>query len=369
MSLIGLVGKLTAGAIVLVAVAVAVIPSLLYTSLPADLTLDFTKPTTLIVSGANSGLGLATVLNFAHNENATIIMACRSMARCETAKQQVYDTLDSVKADLQPRILDLSQKSSIEAFANGLHGRPIDILINNAGLAGSTPELSYHKEDGVETHIRVNHLGAFYLTHRLWKNLKLAKRARVVMVSSVLAGPASSVPTFGWYKGEPRFAKSWNVRMYGCSKRANLFFANELHHRYKDSTTVTVAAAHPGFTHTQLCKDGCKGKNDMGRYLSNLESLTGIIKMPAEEGCLSQAYAAVLPEAGVYVGPSLLVVGEPKILGTLEGSWHHAPFTRDESKELWEKSMEAMDIRVFGEYETPGEGVAATVGRLLASIF
>lgn len=356
---VGFVGKAAALGIVMLAVAIAVVPRLLYTDLPSDISLDLTKPTTLIVTGANSGLGLATVQHFAHNEMATIIMACRSMTRCENAKQQIYDNLGNevVKANLRPMSLDLSKKSSVEAFAKKLQNQPIDILINNAGLAGATPELTYNEEDGVETHIRVNHLGHVYLMHCLWKNLQMAEHgARVVAVSSVMGGLAANIPTFGWYQGEEQFTKGRTTRMYGCSKRANLFFANELHHRYKDtSSTISVVAAHPGFTHTELCKNGCKSLNKVGRFFSNLNLLTGIIKMTAEDGSLSQSYAAVIPQSGVYLGPSLALVGETKILGTLDSSWHHAPFTRDESKHLWDKSMEALGIKVFGDYEIPVE--------------
>ena len=75
--------------------------------------------------------------------------------------------------------------------------------------------------------------------------------------------------------------------------------------------------------------------------------------MSAEDGALPQAYAAVIPQSGVYIGPSFVLVGAPKILGSLSSSWHHMPFTRDESKLLWDKSMEAMEIKVFGDFEIP----------------
>lgn len=354
--------RTAAVAIVLLAVAISVIPRLIYTDLPADLNLDLTNPTTMIVTGANSGLGLATVQHFAHNEKAIIIMACRSMARCEKGKEEMFENLGAanVKADLRPMTLDLSHKSSIEAFAKELQGQPIHILINNAGLAGVTPELYFNEEDGIENHIRVNHLGHVYLTHCLWKNLQMAEQARVVAVSSIMAASTANGPTFGWYDGEERFESHWNVRMYACSKRANLFWANELHWRYKDdpnSSGISVVAAHPGFTHTELCRKGCKGQNKIGRAVSNNHHIDGIIKMIPEDGALSQSYAAVVPRGGVYLAPSLVIVGEPKIIGDISSSWHHMPFTRDESKRLWDKSMEAMGIKVFGDYEVPVEEV------------
>jgi len=87
--------------------------------------------------------------------------------------------------------------------------------------------------------------------------------------------------------------------------------------------------------------------------LANVDFLKGSIKMSAEDGALPQAYAAVIPQSGVYIGPSFVLVGAPKILGSLSSSWHHMPFTRDESKLLWDKSMEAMEIKVFGDFEIP----------------
>ena len=360
---LGFVGKVTALVAVLVGIAIALVPRIIYTDLPAGLTFDLTKPTTIIVTGANSGLGLATCQHFAHNELATIIMACRSMTRCEQGKQQIYDNLDAkgvtVNADLRTMMLDLSDKSSIEAFAKELQGQPVHILINNAGLCGATPEVSYHEEDGVETHIRVNHLGHVYLAHCLWKNLQLADQARIVAVSSMMAAPSTNIPTKGWFKNEGEvIPHSPNLKMYGRSKRANLFFANELNLRYADdpnSSSISVVAAHPGFTHTDLCKNGCKGKKNLAKTLAKQQALIGIIKMSAEDGALSQAYAAVIPQAGVYIGPSLGIIGEPKIIGSLSSSWHHMPFSRDESKLLWDKSMEAMEIKVFGDYEIPAD--------------
>ena len=146
-----LVGRLAAFVVVLLGVFVAVLPRWIYTELPSDLTLNLTEPTTIIVTGANSGLGLATVQHFAHNEQATIIMACRSPERCQAAKDTVYQQNSGigVKATLLPMTLDLSDNKSIEAFAKELQNRPIHILINNAGLSGATEHLTYH-EDGVE---------------------------------------------------------------------------------------------------------------------------------------------------------------------------------------------------------------------------
>lgn len=359
MTVLSLFVKITALVGVVVAIGIRALPNMLYEDLPPNLSLDLAEPTTIVITGANSGLGLATVQHFAHNEHATIIMACRSMERCEMAQQQIMDTLgkDVVQATLRPMTLDISDRSSVEHFANLLEGQSVHILINNAGVAGTTPELTYNKDTAhhvapVEHHLRVNHLGAVHLTHCLWNNLKKDRGARVVMVSSLAA---QLDPSVGWHEGEEE-VPSRSFVMYGRSKRANLMFAAELHAQFHDSN-ISIVAAHPGFTQTSLCKNGCKGKTPLAAEISNAEFLNGIIKMTADDGALSQAYAAVLPKslAGAYVGPSLALVGEPKIVGSLHASWHHIEFSRDESKLLWFKSLKALGIQHFGENEVPRE--------------
>jgi len=174
-----------------------------------------------------------------------------------------------------------------------------------------------------------------------------------------MAATPSNIPTKGWYKGEEKAIMQANVKMYGRSKRANLMFASELHHRYGSSSGITIVAAHPGFTHTDICKNGCKGKH-FGKGLQNSEFLVGNIKMSAEDGALSQSYAAVVPEPAVYVGPKWVLVGPPVILGGISSSWHHYPFTRDESKVLWDQSMAALRIEEFGAYDETGPGEEPT---------
>jgi len=132
-------------------------------------------------------------------------------------------------------------------------------------------------------------------------------------------------------------------------------FAHELQMRYGGGNhKVSVVAAQPGFTHTDLCKNGCKEQtHPFLKYLAHSNLLTGTLKMTARDGALSQAYAAVLPVSagGAYIGPALGLVGPPKIVGRLDGSWHHMSFTRDESRYLWDKSLQALGIREFGHSE------------------
>jgi NAD(P)-dependent dehydrogenase (short-subunit alcohol dehydrogenase family) len=135
-----------------------------------------------MITGANSGLGIATAQALAAR-GGNIIAVCRKM---ETATR----TADTIRASAMagavvvPMACDLGSLASIQAFATSYKetGRPLHVLINNAGvLAGSPRRLT---ADGIESSIGINHVGSAALTLLLLDVLKSSAPARVVMVSS-----------------------------------------------------------------------------------------------------------------------------------------------------------------------------------------
>ena len=116
--------------------------------------------------------------------------------------------------------------ASIDAFAGRFLGseRPLDILINNAGIMA--PPLQRDAR-GYESQFATNHLGHFQLTARLWPALKRAGKARVVSVSS------NGLSFGGVDFDDPNFARreydKWKA--YGQSKTANALFAVALDKR------------------------------------------------------------------------------------------------------------------------------------------
>jgi NAD(P)-dependent dehydrogenase (short-subunit alcohol dehydrogenase family) len=187
---------------------------------------------TVIVTGANSGLGEVTARELAR-VGAKVILAVRTTSKGDAAAA-------SMPGDVEVRRLDLQDLASIREFADGVDA--VDVLVNNAGIMA----VPYAQTvDGFESQIGTNHLGHFALT-----NLLLPKVAdRVVTVSSLmhLIGKIS-LKDLNW-KSRPYFA--WPA--YGQAKLANLLFTSELQRRLEASgSAVRSLSAHPGYSATNL---------------------------------------------------------------------------------------------------------------------
>src|SRR5271166_6781534 len=137
-----------------------------------------------VVTGANSGLGFGLAKKLAA-AGADVVLAIRSRAKGEAAIAEIRREVPAAKLTI--RQLDLSSLKSVAALGDELtaEGRPVDILINNAGVM--TPPQRQETHDGFELQFGTNHLGHFALTGHLLPLLRAAKSASVVTVSSIAA--------------------------------------------------------------------------------------------------------------------------------------------------------------------------------------
>ncbi|MEU0879546.1 oxidoreductase [Lentzea sp. NPDC005914] len=238
---------------------------------------------TVLVTGANSGLGLRTAQVLA-GKGAHVIMACRSVERGETARRSVTGSAEVLE-------LDLSDLSSVRAAAEKVES--LDVLINNAGIMavplGKTA-------DGFERQFGTNHLGHAALTWLLLPALRQRPGARVVTVAS-LAHQYGRIDF-----DDPNWERrSYSYRgSYGQSKLANILFARELERRSSDITSI---AAHPGVTATELTNNMANEHKSLLLRIGG--QISHLFSQSVEMGALPQLYAATSPDArgGQYYGP------------------------------------------------------------------
>ncbi|CAJ1074886.1 dehydrogenase/reductase SDR family member 13-like [Xyrichtys novacula] len=202
---------------------------------------------TVIVTGANTGIGKTTAMDLARR-GARVIMACRDKGRAEGAIKDIVKETGSNQVIFMQ--LDLSSLQSVRSFAeNFLQSESrLDLLINNAGiiLGGKT-------EDGFGTIFAVNHLGHFLLTVLLLDRLKASGPSRVVTVSST--GHKAGKVDFNCLTTHKDLSLGDNdfqvFQKYCHSKLCNVLFTVELAKRLQD-TEVTCYSLHPGVIKTEL---------------------------------------------------------------------------------------------------------------------
>lgn len=138
----------------------------------------------VIVSGSNSGIGYSLALQLAEM-GATVYLACRNETRAEAARLEMLKACPS--ADIRPMTLDTSSLRSVRDFVSAWDGKPLDILVHNAGMVAPAPA-SAGKEaqfstDGFELLYQTNFLSSFLLTHLL--EPCLSADSRIIFTSSV----------------------------------------------------------------------------------------------------------------------------------------------------------------------------------------
>jgi NAD(P)-dependent dehydrogenase (short-subunit alcohol dehydrogenase family) len=270
----------------------------------------------VVVTGANSGLGLVTARELAR-VGADVVLAVRNTAKGDEAAA-------TMAGNVTVRKLDLQDLASVREFAAGTD--TVDVLVNNAGIMA----VPYARTvDGFESQIGTNHLGHFALT-----NLLLPKITdRVVTVSSFMhIFGRINLDDLNW-KARPYSA--WLA--YGQSKLANLLFTSELQNRLRRAgSPVRALAAHPGYSHTNL-------QGQSGRKLGDAVMAVGgrYFATDADFGARQTLYAVAQDLPGdTFVGPRFVMRGPT-------GPAWRTPLARDmkTAAALWELSEQLTGTR------------------------
>jgi NAD(P)-dependent dehydrogenase (short-subunit alcohol dehydrogenase family) len=294
---------------------------------------------TVLVTGANSGLGYEATRAFAR-EGATVVMACRSLDRGERAANEIRDSVGGgTGATLDVRECDLASLSSVATFATGVREDydELHVLCNNAGVMAIPRQ---ETEDGFEMQLGVNHLGHFALTGHLL-DLLVATDGETRVVSHSSGAHTAGDVDFDDLHREESYGK-WEA--YGQSKLANLLFAYELQRRFEDagiSDTVSVAC-HPGYADTNLQFRGPEESGSTLRY-AMMRVANAVFGQSAAQGALPLLYAATAPDVGggTYYGPGGLMDmrGAPEQQSSNEAS-HDEP----DAAQLWRVSEDLTDV-------------------------
>jgi NAD(P)-dependent dehydrogenase (short-subunit alcohol dehydrogenase family) len=192
---------------------------------------------TFLVTGANTGVGLATATALAR-AGGRVYLACRSPAKGAEAVARICAATGS-EAVFALR-LDLADLGSVRQCAAEFlaAGEPLHALINNAGVAGQRGRTA----DGFELAFGINHLGHFALTLALLDRVRQSAPARIVNVASEAHYQARGID-FDAVRRRTRSVTG--LPEYAVSKLANVAFTQELARRL-DGTGVTSYALHPG---------------------------------------------------------------------------------------------------------------------------
>lgn len=214
------------------------------------------RNSTVVITGASSGVGLQAARALAQRGQWHVVMACRDLPKAEKAAKEVGMSSDSYTI----MHLDLASLESVRSFVKNFRdGRSLDALVCNAAVYMPLLKEPLYSKDGYELSVATNHLGHFLLCNLMLEDLKNsgAQEPRLVILGTVTANPKElggkipipAPPDLGDLQGfEAGFKapiamingkKFKPGKAYKDSKLCNVLTMRELHRRYHELTGIT----------------------------------------------------------------------------------------------------------------------------------
>lgn len=222
------------------------------------------QQSTVIITGASSGVGLQAARSLAQRGQWHVVMACRDIPKTEKAVQSLGMSPDTYTI----MHLDLASLESVQQFVKNFRdtGKSLDALVCNAAVYMPLLKEPLYSKDGYELSVATNHLGHFLLCNLLLEDLKNSgnKEPRLIILGTVTANPKElggkipipAPPDLGNIEGfEAGFKapiamingkKFKPGKAYKDSKLCNVLTMRELHRRYHESTGITFSSLYPG---------------------------------------------------------------------------------------------------------------------------
>jgi dehydrogenase/reductase SDR family protein 12 len=267
----------------------------------------------VVITGATAGLGKATALTLARM-GAHLTLVVRDPVKGRNLVEHLSQETGNNNIELEIADLSLMQDVSLVVKALKRRGRPIDVLINNAGALFSKRT---HTGEGLEQSFALLLLSPYRLTEGLLPLLKKATSARVVnVVSGGLYSQKLDVENLQSERG-----KYSGSTAYALNKRA-LMVKTEQWAKEWNADGITVNAMHPGWADTPGVQSSLPG----------FHKLTKTILRSPEEGADTIVWLAAATEAGKISG-QLFLDREPRTTHLLK-STHESATQRERLQEL-----------------------------------
>ena len=282
---------------------------------------------TVIITGANSGLGFETAKKIAADKEYKVILACRNMEKAGQAKDEIVRGTGNEQ--IVPMQLDLSSLASVRAFSKKIieSGEKISVLVNNAGIAGMNKGTT---EDGFELVFETNYLGHFLLVQLLLP--QMTEDGRIINITSDMHNPPGGLT----WPGTEKLAHPAedDRRRYSYTKLCMIYLTHELERRLRgEGSGITVNSFNPGFmADTNFTKGGGKAREFIVKAT-----------MPDRYGKLSDSSDAL---AAVATDPAFAKTsGEYFDRSTNTARSSDLSYNSENAAELWEKSLEYCGLK------------------------
>ena len=269
---------------------------------------------TVLITGANSGIGYASSMDLAQL-GARVLMHARDVEKGNIAREKIIKQSGNMDIDLF--FCDLADLEEVRKMADNIKLKypHIDVLLNNAGIMTKERKETVQ---GFEYQFGVNHLSHFLLTHLLIDKIRKSPEGRIINVSSG-----------AHFAGKIHFddinltRKYSNFRAYAQSKLANVLFTNELcHHLHSEG--ITSNSLHPGVVATRFNHSRDSENSNF------LMKLAGNFMLSPEKG--ASVYLASSPEVETKSGQYFK---NKKPVSSSKAS-----YDLDSAKKLWDLSLE-----------------------------
>ncbi|KZT26711.1 short-chain dehydrogenase [Neolentinus lepideus HHB14362 ss-1] len=252
---------------------------------------------TVVVVGANTGIGLEAAKHFASMNASKVILACRNEEKGKKAVVEVEKATGLKNAELW--LLDLSRFSSVVNFADKFEkeGGRLDILVMNAGIATR----KYEDMEGWESTLHVNDLSTalcalLLLPRMLQTSSDFSVQTRLVVVSS---GAHFMTLIKEDTRSSPSILKKLNDKetnmdgRYGVSKLLNVFFVRAITARLPSTSPLIATVVNPGYCVSELQRHTPPGYKPPS--VEHEGKILEQVPWTAEEGARQLVWAALGP--------------------------------------------------------------------------